>query len=72
MSTVCSSPLLWRLVDLDMLDNQVASVKTLGVGIGFGILDESKKELGRLDWPSSLRDTELLSYAVISFQPFIV
>lgn len=62
MGTVCSSSLLRRLVDLDVLDNKVAGVKTLGVGVGLGVLEQREEELGRLDGPSGTRDTELLSY----------
>ena len=40
VSTVRPSPLLRRLVDLDVLDDQTASIKTLGVGIGLGVLQE--------------------------------
>jgi len=61
MGTVCSSALLWCLVDLDVLDDQVAGIKTLSVCVGFGVLEETQKELGRLDWPSGAGDTELLA-----------
>ncbi len=61
MSTVCSSTLLGGLVDLDMLDNQIASIKTLSVGIGLSVLEESEKELCRLYGPSRARNTKLLS-----------
>lgn len=62
VGTVSSSPLLGGLVDLDVLDNQVAGVETLGVGVGLGVLKETEQELGRLYGPSSLGDTELLAY----------
>jgi hypothetical protein len=62
VGTVCSSALLWGLVDLDVLDNEVAGVETLGVGVGLGVLEEIKKELGGLDWPSGAGNTELLAY----------
>ena len=61
MGTVCSSALLWCLVDLDVLDDQVAGIKTLGVCVGFGVLEETQEELGGLDWPSCAGDTELLA-----------
>ena len=61
VSTVRSASLLWCLVDLDVLDDQVSSVKALGVGVGLSVLEESKEELSRLDWPSSTGNTELLS-----------
>ena len=61
MGTVCASPLLWGLVDLDVLDDQVASIETLGVGVGLGVLEQTEKELGGLDGPAGLGDTELLA-----------
>lgn len=62
MSTVCAPPLLGGLVDLDVLDNQVAGVKTLGIGVGLSVLEETEQELGGLDGPAGLGDTELLAY----------
>lgn len=61
MGTVSSSALLGGLVDLDVLDNQVASVETLGVGVGLGVLQELKEELGGLDGPSGTGHTPLLA-----------
>ena len=62
MSTVCAAALLGGLVDLDVLDNQVAGIQTLGVGVGLSVLEQAREELGRLDWPAGLGDTELLAY----------
>jgi hypothetical protein len=61
MSTVCSAALLGGLVDLDVLDNQGASVETLGISVGLGVLQEVQKILGGLDGPAGLGDTELLA-----------
>ena len=61
MGTVRAPALLGGLVDLDVLDNQGTGVKTLGVGVGLGVLEEAKEELGRLDGPAGLGDTELLA-----------
>lgn len=61
MGTVCAAALLGSLVDLDVLDNQVTSVKTLGVGIGLGVLEEAQEELGGLDGPAGAGNTELLA-----------
>ena len=61
VSTVCSSALLGGLVDLDVLDDQVAGIETLGVGVGLGVLEQTEKELGGLDGPAGLGDTELLA-----------
>ena len=62
MGTVCSATLLWGLVDLDVLDDEVTSIETLGIGVGLSVLEKTEEELSRLDWPSSARDTKLLSY----------
>lgn len=62
VSTVCSSPLFWCLVDLNVLDDQVASIEALGIGVCLCILEESEKKLSRLDGPASAGDTECLSY----------
>lgn len=61
MRTVCASALLRRLVDLDVLDNQVASVEALGVRVRLGVPDEGKEELGGLDGPAGTSDTGLLA-----------
>lgn len=61
MSAVCSSTLLGGLVDLDVLDDQVAGIETLGICVCLGVLEETQKELSGLDWPSGARDTELLA-----------
>ena len=64
MSTVCSAALLGGLVDLDMLDDQVASVETLGIGVGLSVLEETEEELGGLGGPAGAGDTELLAYSI--------
>lgn len=61
MGTVCSSTLLGSLVDLDVLDDQVAGIQTLGISVGLSILEQTEQELGRLDGPSCAGDTPLLS-----------
>lgn len=61
MGTVCPPALLGGLVDLDVLDNQVTSVETLGVGVGLGVPEEVEEEVGGLDGPASLVGTELLA-----------
>ncbi len=53
VSAVCAPPLLWGLVDLDVLYDQVSGVETFGVGIGFGVFEEAEEEFGRLLWPAS-------------------
>lgn len=61
MRTVCASPLLGGLVDLDVLDDQVAGVQTLGVGVGLGVLEQALEELCGLDGPAGLGDAKLLA-----------
>lgn len=61
MGTVCPAALLGSLVDLDVLDDQVAGVETLGIGVGLGVLEEAEKELSRLDGPPGHGNTELLA-----------
>ena len=65
VSTVCAPSLLGSLVDLDVLDDQVAGVETLGVGVGLSVLEETEEELGGLDGPAGLGDTESLACVFI-------
>jgi hypothetical protein len=64
VSTVCASSLLWCLVDLDVLNDKVGGIEALGVGIGFGILEETEKELGGLDWPAGTGNTHLFAWRI--------
>lgn len=64
MGTVSAAALLGGLVDLDVLDDQVAGVKTLGVGVGLSVLEEREEELSALHGPAGLGDTELLAFGV--------
>ena len=66
MRTVCSTALLGCLVDLDVLDDEVSGIKTLGICVCLRVLQETEEEFGGLDGPSSARDTELLSYDILS------
>jgi hypothetical protein len=61
VSSVCSSTLLRCLVDLNVLDNQIAGVQAFGVGIGFSVLQERQEEFGGFDWVACSRDTKLFS-----------
>ena len=61
MSTVSAAAALGSLVNLDALDDESTSVETLGVGVGLGVLEEVDQELGGLDGPAGLGDTELLA-----------
>lgn len=62
VGTVCPAALLGRLVDLDVLDNQVGGVEALGVGVGLGVLEEREEELSALHGPAGLGDTESLAF----------
>lgn len=62
VGTVRAPALLGGLVDLDVLDNQGTGVETLGIGVGLSVLEETEQELGGLDGPAGLGDTELLAY----------
>ena len=42
VSTVCSAALLRGLVDLDVLDDEVSGIEALGIGVGFGVLEETE------------------------------
>ena len=61
MSPVSPSPLLRRLVDLDVLDDQVAGIETFSVGVGFCVPEETKEELGGFFGPACAGHTELLA-----------
>ena len=61
MGTVSPAALLGGLVDLDVLNDQVAGVEALGVGVGLGVLEEAEQVLSGLDGPSGLGDAELLA-----------
>ena len=61
VSTVGASPSLGGLVDLDVLDNKVTGVETLGVSVGLGVLEEVGEEVGGLGGPAGLADTPLLA-----------
>lgn len=58
--TICASPLLWSLVDLDVLDDEIAGIKALGVCIGLRILEKPEEEVGGLDGPATLGGTKRL------------
>lgn len=62
MRTVRPPALLGRLVDLDVLDNEVGGIESLGVGIGLGVLEQVKQEGCRLLGPAGLADAKLLAY----------
>jgi hypothetical protein len=69
VGTVCAAALLGGLVDLDVLDDQVGGVKTLGVGVGLGVLEEREKELSALHGPAGLGDTESFAFRLPNQYP---
>jgi hypothetical protein len=66
VSAVCAPSLLGGLVDLDVLDDQVAGVETLGVGVGLSVLEQTEDELSALDGPAGPGDTESLACVDVS------
>jgi hypothetical protein len=70
VSTVCTSSLLWCLVDLNVLDDQVAGVESLSVGVCLCVLEKTKEKLGGLDGPTGTRDTKCLAYIPITSSAF--
>jgi len=61
MCTVGAAALLGRLVDLDVLDDQVAGVQALGVGVCLGVLEEREEECGGFLGPAGAGDAELFA-----------
>jgi hypothetical protein len=61
VGTVSAPALLGGLVDLDVLDDQVAGVEALCVGIGLCVLEEAEQDLSRLDGPAGAGDAERLA-----------
>ena len=66
VSAVCTTSLLGSLVDLDVLDDEVACIETLGVCVRLGVLEQTDQEFGGLDGPSCFGDAELLAYITVS------
>jgi len=62
VSTVRASPLFRGLVNLDVLDDEIAGVKALGIGIRFRILEETEEEISGFDGPAALCGTKCLGY----------
>lgn len=54
MSTISTSPLLRRLVDLDMLDNKITRIQALRIRIGLSVLQQAEQKLSALDRPTGL------------------
>ena len=69
MGTVGPPPALGSLVDLNALDNEVSGVETLGISVGFGVLQQVDQEAGRLLGPAGFADTPLLACRISIFSP---
>jgi len=61
VGTVSAPALLGGLVDLDVLDDQVAGVEALGVGVGLGVLEEAEQDLSGLLGPAGAGHAESLA-----------
>ncbi|KAL8637115.1 MAG: hypothetical protein Q9228_005581 [Teloschistes exilis] len=61
MSTICPTALFRRLVDLDVFDDEVSGVETLGVGVCFCVFEEAEEEFGGFDGPAGFGDAELFA-----------
>ena len=61
MRTVGTTTLLRRLVDLDMLHDQVPRVEPLGVGVGLGVLEQAEEKFGGFLGPAGAGDAELFA-----------
>lgn len=60
MSAVCASPLFRGLVDLDVLNDEIAGVEALGISIRFCVLEETEEEIGGFNGPSTFSGAECL------------
>ena len=61
MSTVRATTLLGRLVDLDVLDDQIRGVEAFGICVCLCVLEEAEEELGGLDGPAGTGYTKLFA-----------
>lgn len=57
VGAVGAAVLLGGLVDLDVLDDGLFDIKTLGQGVALGILEQGEQELGALLGPATLSGT---------------
>lgn len=59
MSAIRATTLFGRLVDLNVLDDEVAGVEAFGVGVCFCVLEEAEEEFGGFFGPAGFGDAEL-------------
>lgn len=60
MGTESATVGLGCLLDNNVADNELVDIETVNLGVGLGVLEQAKEELGRLDGPATLHDTVLL------------
>lgn len=72
MRTVRPTALLRRLVDLDVLHDQVARVKPFGIGVCFRVLEQAEEEFGGFLGPAGARDAELFACVLLLSLAFIL
>ncbi len=61
MGTIRPSSLLGRLVDLDVLDDEVRGVEAFCVGVRFGVFEQVEEVGGGLLGPAGFADAELFA-----------
>lgn len=61
VSTVCSSAVLWGLVDGHVFDVERIDVQTLELGVGLGVSQKLEKIFARFLWPSTLASSHAWS-----------
>ena len=61
MGTIGTTALLGRLVDLDVLHDQVAGVEAFGIGVRFRVLEQAEEEFGGFLGPAGAGDAELFA-----------
>ena len=66
MRPIRPTSLLRRLIDLDMLHNEIRSVETLSIGVGFRILQERDEMGRRFLRPARFGDAEFFACACLS------
>merc|ERR1719216_832105 len=63
---VCPPPHLWSCINLNMFNNQVLCIKSLGFSIAFSIFQKLHKEFSTLLWPPTSDMFELFSLGITS------
>ena len=66
MGTISTTTLLGSLVDLDVLNYQVAGIETFCVGVCFCVFKEAEEEFGGFLGPTGFGDAELFPYKLKS------